>query len=986
MQAMAILCGGPLRAPPVAGRVAATLQLDVLLSWVDDLYLSGPDRTLDWIVRDALVGLLKENPKDKEVIEAFIHQSYAGIGESGEEEGRGVAKAGQNQLPPPLPELVDLDGEITSDPPLSHGAGGGGYFGVFASYLELKSGQVMDEGLEEEDEEDGMDIPCGPHALLSLLVHKAGSPWPKTRTRAVKLLLRLETDRWLGPPQNVQEGEEGETGLVRTFAPALLSPLPEVYGRAQYGLVEGFARIYPGWAVPVVSEMLYRIQATCPGSQDTAEARLVLWYLKPWISQAPLGMEERKEGEEEEDEVDLGSYATLHNLLYLTIRHGQNWAREISRLWTALIHGPEQDGEVSGMRARVVVHYLIRVGQERRNPDFLPHASKILSTISMTSGGPGMVEEIIQGVLSQPRAFVPQLRGPDRRPMEILLPGVPLSPMDDAVKEMSRRHLLSPGQMVMIILGDMAIATPHLLVSHLGILVHVVCMYLEGGMLGERGIGGDRADRVGGGVPRLGRRGHTTLGKRAGLLHLERNNLSAPGPVEKMNRVETAVRSLLIHLTRALFLSDTTTTLESQGEARTLIHILYNSDMSAESQSSPVDLVQQILLTYQPLLLPQHLGMKWADLALRWGTQCPVRGAATASFRVFRALKPPFYPVVRVLAELLARLSNTASDPTLEIRIFSREIIWTLGMLVRDCVDPRFIPFSTKDRAEMDKKTGKEKEEGWEEKEEIRRCQILLQYAPELFWTLVALMYTRDESEYLLALDALQVLLHAPTKEPGNGGQELEESILSDTDIRDSLIRTFPAEWNADFAGLQPLLLKGLRSPRRRTRKKCLGFLNHLAFLDGGALVDPSAGRGLFLILANLPSITEALLVVEAEGLGGDEGVGNSGAPEGSRRLERARKGAIASGSEVEPGGIVEGLRHSAEWLARVDEAYALGGTVKKAAESLGKRRFGSDECLKRVGTALKDLFFPGYAMEALLFLVTLLSSAMDGGKEEGEE
>lgn len=51
MQAMAILCGGPLRAPPVAGRVAATLQLDVLLSWVDDVYLSGPDRVLDWIVR-----------------------------------------------------------------------------------------------------------------------------------------------------------------------------------------------------------------------------------------------------------------------------------------------------------------------------------------------------------------------------------------------------------------------------------------------------------------------------------------------------------------------------------------------------------------------------------------------------------------------------------------------------------------------------------------------------------------------------------------------------------------------------------------------------------------------------------------------------------------------------------------------------------------------------------------------------------------------
>ncbi|KAH9822443.1 hypothetical protein DFH28DRAFT_1119418 [Melampsora americana] len=72
---------------------------------------------------------------------------------------------------------------------------------------------------------------------------------------------------------------------------------------------------------------------------------------------------------------------------------------------------------------------------------------------------------------------------------------------------------------------------------------------------------------------------------------------------------------------------------------------------------------------------------QWAKVAIEWATQCPVRHVACRSLQVLRILGLPVDS--NLLAELLIRLSNTASDPSQEIQLFALEVLTTLSASVK---------------------------------------------------------------------------------------------------------------------------------------------------------------------------------------------------------------------------------------------------------------------------------------------------------------
>ena len=70
----------------------------------------------------------------------------------------------------------------------------------------------------------------------------------------------------------------------------------------------------------------------------------------------------------------------------------------------------------------------------------------------------------------------------------------------------------------------------------------------------------------------------------------------------------------------------------------------------------------------------------WAGEALTWASICPVRHLACRSFQVFRCISVSLD--ARMLADMLARLSNTIADEHTDYQTFSMEILTTLKVII----------------------------------------------------------------------------------------------------------------------------------------------------------------------------------------------------------------------------------------------------------------------------------------------------------------
>lgn len=194
----------------------------------------------------------------------------------------------------------------------------------------------------------------------------------------------------------------------------------------------------------------------------------------------------------------------------------------------------------------------------------------------------------------------------------------------------------------------------------------------------------------------------------------------------------------------------------------------------------------------------------WGKISLSWATSCPVRHLACRSFQVFRCLLTTLDQ--SMLADMLARLSNTIADNTPDIQLFAMEILITLNAIV----------------AELDSTD--------------------LEQFPQLFWATVACLNTIHEREFMEVLSLLEKLL--------------DKMYLGDPEMVYTLLSMFPPKWEGKFEGLQALIVKGLRSSF--TLDRTLNVFDKLNQLPSNELVGGDS-RLLFAVLANLPRFLEAL-------------------------------------------------------------------------------------------------------------------------------
>ena len=194
---------------------------------------------------------------------------------------------------------------------------------------------------------------------------------------------------------------------------------------------------------------------------------------------------------------------------------------------------------------------------------------------------------------------------------------------------------------------------------------------------------------------------------------------------------------------------------------------------------------------------------QWARTTLSWATSCPVRHIACRSFQIFRCILSSLDRLM--LADMLARLSNTIADEEADIQTFSMEILTTLKTII-GALEPNH----------------------------------LLQY-PQLFWATCACLNTIYEREFVETLGMLENLL--------------EKVDLSDPAVVTILKDAKPDRWQGAFEGIASLIYKGLKSAT--SLEKSLKILEKVVSLPESDLVG-NRTRLLFGVLGYLPCFLQS--------------------------------------------------------------------------------------------------------------------------------
>jgi len=150
---------------------------------------------------------------------------------------------------------------------------------------------------------------------------------------------------------------------------------------------------------------------------------------------------------------------------------------------------------------------------------------------------------------------------------------------------------------------------------------------------------------------------------------------------------------------------------------------------------------------------------------------------------------------------MLGRLSNTVSDPSPDIQSFALEILHTFKAVIK-AADPS---------------------------QQELFCQT--------FWATVACLSTINENEFAEAIAMLNSLL--------------DKVDIGSTEVIEMLKIKCPEGWEGEPGGIQPLVLRGLKSSV--TSDASFSILNRLSQIKNPALIDSTDGRIAFLFVAALP-------------------------------------------------------------------------------------------------------------------------------------
>lgn len=544
------------------------------------------------------------------------------------------------------------------------------------------------------------------------------------------------------------EERQQRNSKIQDFDISISDKTKAVYKLAQFEISRRLSKQHSELAFHIFSEFTFYFNGLRPAAQRNMVAAIL-----PWIQIIELQVDPNGGPTAQ-------SYVLLANLFEITIKSSSALHNEVQALWQALATGPHP-GNV-----QLVLDFIMSLCLDRREQNFVEYAKQIVVFLSSTPSGGKVVEFLLMQIT--PKAMIPNEKRETLPPPPDTSQFPYLAELSEALPIGAKQAGFSLGQLSLILLVDLMVSPVLPKAEDVPLLLQVVTVLWD----------------------------HYT-------------------PL-----VQDQAREMLIHLIHELVISqiEDETTMSTKKTAENFIDSIRKHDprviWAYEDSNGKVDdgenkvpagmeyLTTEVVNNFE--VSYPRIKEQWGKLSLTWATSCPVRHLACRSFQIFRCILTSLDQAM--LADMLARLSNTVADEDTEIQTFSMEILTTLKTLIYKLGPADLITF------------------------------------PQLFWTTCACLDTINEREFLEARGMLEELL-----------VKLD---LSDPKIARLLLEGKPPRWEGPFEGLQPLIYKGLRSSS--CLDQSLATLDKLIQLPSDDLVGDDS-RLLFGIWANFPRFLHAM-------------------------------------------------------------------------------------------------------------------------------
>lgn len=539
----------------------------------------------------------------------------------------------------------------------------------------------------------------------------------------------------------ILEERQQKSSRLQDFDISISDKTTAVYKLAQFETSKRLAKQHSDLAFTLFSEFSLHFRNLQPDNQRNMVAAILPWVQTMELQVDPNGGPTAR------------SYMLLANLFEITIRCSTVLPNEVQALWRALATGPH------GGNVQLVLDFIISLCLERKEQNFVEYAKQVVVFLSGTPAGSKVIEFFLLQVI--PKNMVQERKDITPAPIDTMsLPYV--ADLGTVLPVGNKQAGLALGQVALIFLVDLMVAPVTLSLPDVVKLLHTVLILWD----------------------------HYTLTvqeqAREMLVHLIHELIAAKieddAPAERRQAIEDFVE--------AIRNSDPTVVWEYEDN-----NGKEEGDEGSRVPSSMSSVTCRVINFFG--FAYEGISDLWAKEALNWATSCPVRHLACRSFQIFRCISTSLDS--RMLADMLARLSNTIADEEADYQTFSMEILTTLKIIISSL-------------APAD----------------------LLRY-PQLFWTTCACLNTIHETEFIESIGMLEKFL--------------DNMDMSDPVVITQLVESQPPRWEGGFDGLQDLVYKGLKSAESLNRT--LDLLHRLSGLPNNELIGYGS-RLLFSILANL--------------------------------------------------------------------------------------------------------------------------------------
>ncbi|OAX82855.1 hypothetical protein ACJ72_02796 [Emergomyces africanus] len=539
------------------------------------------------------------------------------------------------------------------------------------------------------------------------------------------------------------EERQQKNSRIQDFDISISDKTTAVYKLAQFETSKRLAQQHTDLAFTIFSEFSLHFKKIQPDTQRNMVAAILPWIQAIELQVDPNGGPTAK------------SYMLLANLFEITIQSGNVLPNEVQALWQALATGPHA-GNV-----QLVLDFIINLCLERKEQNFVDYAKQIVVFLSTTLAGSKVIEFFLMQVV--PKNMVQERRDPIPPPPD--LNGLPyVADLGTVLPVGNKQAGFSLGQVSLIFLVDLMVSPVTLGLESVIKLLHTALIFWDHYNLTVQ----EQAREM--------------------LVHLIHELVAS-----KIGDSPDGMRKSIEDFVECIRRADGAVVWDYEDNN--------GGDDDQDSSRVPASMhrVTQDVANFFSTAY-ESVNDIWAKEALNWATCCPVRHLACRSFQVFRCISTSLDS--RMLADMLARLSNTIAEEETDYQTFSMEILTTLKIIISSLAP-----------------------------------QDLLRY-PQLFWTTCACLNTIHEREFMESVGMLE--------------KYLDKVDMRDPAVLTKLRESKPPKWEGDFEGIQVLIYKGLKSGE--SLDKTLSVLHRLTALPNDELVGDS-NRLLFAILANLPGL-----------------------------------------------------------------------------------------------------------------------------------